>query len=105
MEQPVTFQGGRLSLLWSAGDGVLQGVDINLICGCHLECTCRHTYDNFSSLSVHARLQEQNSVYHEPGNDNACGVRSNVHLFGGAVDVLGCYYHTVACQACIRGSP
>lgn len=58
MEQPVTFQGGRLSLLWSAGDGVLQGVDINLICGCHLECTCRHTYDNFSSLSVHAFTQD-----------------------------------------------
>lgn len=48
---------------------------------------------------------DKNTVYHQPWYNNTCGVRSNIHLFAGAVDVFGDDNHTVACQACIGGSP
>lgn len=34
---PVTFQCGCLSFQWSAGDRVLQSVDMYLVCCCHLQ--------------------------------------------------------------------
>lgn len=105
MVQLVTFQCGRLSHKRSAADRVLQSVDVYLVCGCHL----RHTDIQFIFthwLTVNqCKYWYKNSVYHEPWYNDTCGVWSNVHLFAGAVDVLGADDHTIACQACTGGLP
>lgn len=105
MVQPVTFQSGRLSLQRSTGDRVLQSVHMYLVCGCHLQYTdMQLIFTHWLTMKL-CKYWHKNSVYHEPWYDDTCGVWSNVHLFGGAVDVLGDNDYTVACQACIGGPP
>jgi len=107
MVQPVTFQCGCLSIQRPASDGVLQSIDMYLICGRHLQHTDRQLiFNHWPADWIHpCKYWDKNLCYHEPWDDNAGGVRSNVHLFGGAVDVLGFDDHAVAWQACIGGSP
>lgn len=102
---PVTLQRGCLSLQRSAGDGFLQSIDMYLICSSHLQHSDRQLIFNHWLTMNPCKYWERNSRYHEPWYDNTRGVRSDVHLFGGAVDVLRVDDHAVAWQEGIGASP